>query len=470
MAACAVNPSSSPSQLSGSDPTAERTIHTLRSSNLPFYTAVWDAAKSSAGLVTFKKRFSWTSPPPANSKAAQTPRKQSVLVDIVAQGGFQWVKVSTITETRLLFDLAKAGWEAADSSDSDASGEYEDDAIVNSASSTPTSVAAPAGPSPPSNSHQIELVRLAVDLRCASRANLLRYRRPSIRFVLPKILTHPSPAIASILSHIRATGATVECGFSCAPEPSSDENSLPFSLSSVFHRLIPDPHSSLTPTVNIDCTILLALISDLSHSSHTPHSPTHHQAITQQISVEVNDPLLPASLYPALEGRDLVCTAEAAQRMREIVQQLGTETECKRASLILGHDVNDGDIYHPSLTDPSTIRTLLAAQSEYEIPPSLRLPIRVIPTRIDMDRLPAIAHAVAAELTPINQSVFLWGWEAGMTTVSSNRTVAKLIEGIIGEENERQEGEDHHIIQGPEIWLCSTARSLMGKGKGTKGG
>lgn len=421
---------------------------------------MWDAAKSSAGLVTFSKRFFWALPP-SSSKGVTEPEKASVLVDIVAQGGLEWVKVSTITETRLLFDLAKAGWEAADSS-SEASSENEDGGF-------PAPDLAAGGHSPLSNS-SIELVRLAVDLRRASRANLLRYRRPSIRFVLPKIPTYPSPPIGTILSQILATGATIECGPSSLPYQSLDGNSSPFSSPnrcSVFEKLLPNPHSSLTPTLNVDCTILLALISDLSHSPRTPHSPTHHQAITRQITLEVSDPLLPDSLYPAMEGRDLVCTAEAARRMREIVQQIGTETECQRAWLLFGHETSDGDVNKPSLTDRSIIHALLAAQSEYDVPSSLRLPIRVISAHISMQKLPPIARAVAAELTAINRSVFLFGWEAGMTTVSSNRTVAKVIEGIIGEENERRGGED--IIQGPEIWLCSTARSLVGKEKGRRG-
>lgn len=397
-------------------------------------------------------------------------------MDFVAQGGLEWVKVSTVTEKRLLFDLAKAGWEAADSSSSDASSEDEDGAFMSAASFSKPPLAA-GGPSSPSSS-SIELVRLALELRRASRANLFRYRRPSIRFVLPKLPTHPSPTVKTILSQILATGATIKCGPSSVPYPSLDGNPFaPSSLtrSSVFQNLLPDPHSSLTPTVNIDCTILLALVSDLSHSSRTPHSPTHHQAITRQITVEVSDPLLPDSLYPAMEGRELVCTVEAALRMREIVQQIGTESERKRAWLLFGHETSEGDIHQPSLTDHATINTLLAAQSEYDVPASLRLPIRVVSvTPINMDRLPPIAHAVAAQLTTINQSVFLFGWEAGMTTVSSNRSVAKVIEGIIGEENERRAGvdgeEEESIIQGPEIWLCSTARSLVGKEKGRGGG
>lgn len=498
------------SQLSIADSTAERTKHTLRSSNLPFYIAVWDAAKSSAGLVTFSKRFFWALPPlGSKGKGATEPNKASVLVDIVAQGGLEWVKVSTTTETRLLFDLAKAGWEAADSS-SDASSEDEDGGL-----SAPDFAA--DGHSSPSNS-SIELVRLAAHLQRASRANLLRYRTPSIRFVLPKISTSPSPPIRTILSQILATGATIECGPSFLPYPSINGKSpSPTSVdngSSNFEKLLRDPHASLTPTLNIDCTILLALVSDLSHFPRTPHSPTHHQAITRQITLEVSDPLLPDSLYPALEGHDLVCTDVAAARMREIVQQIGTESECQRAWLLLGHEISpnpeeDITTMPPSIIDRSVIHTLLSAHSEYPIPSDLRLPIKIITSpasaspsaqiEMSLQKLPPIARAVAAELSAINQSVFLYGWEAGITTISSNRTVAKLIEGIIGEENERRgreeekkeavgrgpggwnEGEtnggkrrkaeakeDVTIIHGPEIWLCSTARSLVGKEKGRK--
>lgn len=439
--------------------------------------------------MTFSKRFFWALPP-LGSKGATEPNKASVLVDIVAQGGLEWVKVSTTTETRLLFDLAKAGWEAADSS-SDASSEDEEGGV------SANNLAA-GGHSSPSNS-SIELVRLAAHLQRASRANLLRYRSPSVRFVLPKIPAYPSPPVRTILSQILATGATIECGPSSLPYPISDgKSSSPMSpnrcSSSIFEKLLPDPQSSLTPTLNIDCTILLALISDLSHSPRTPHSPTHHQAITRQITLEVSDPLLPDSLYPALAGRDLVCTAEAAIRMREIVQQIGTETECQRAWLLFSHETSpspeeDITTKPPSITDRGIIHTLLAAHSEYKVPSDLRLPIRIIPAssaQSSLQKLPPIARAVAAELSAINQSVFLFGWEAGITTVSSNRTVAKVIEGILGEENERrgtgrgrgrgregkgmeeEEEGDVVIVHGPEIWLCSTARSLVGKEKGRK--
>ena len=428
-------------------------MHTLRSSNLPFHSAVWDAAKSSTGLVTFNKRFYWAQPPTRSSKRNGQSKKECVLVDIVTQGGLEWVKVSTVTETRLLFQLAKAGWEA----DSSSSDDIEEENQTSTGSPSPPSTS--SLPIPATASGHIELVRLASDLRKASLATTVRYKHPTIRFFLPKLPNSLSQETLSILNHILSTGAKIQYGPQLLSFPSqiplpSPPTSCP--LLTGFPRLLPDPHASFTSVINIDCTILLALISDLSHSPCTPHSRTHHRAITRQIALEAYDPLLPDSLYPALRGRDLVCTAEAATRMREIVAQIGSETEKARGALILGDE--------PAEEAPKTHESILArfaSKSEYPVPSTLRLPIQINQTSISMTRLPPVAEKVGAQLTAINRSVFFYGWVAGITTVSSNRTVAKAIETVIL--------EDGGGVVGPDVWVCETARSLIGKDNGRRG-
>lgn len=453
-------------QLSRADPTAERTVHTLRSSNLQFYTAVWDAAKASTGLVTFNKRFYWATPPTRSSKRAGRPRKQCALVDIVSQGGLEWVKVSTVTETRLLFEQAKAGWENADSSsDDNGSSDNDEDGATND--SAPASSSPSSSPSP--SDSPIELLRLATDLHTASLATQIRYRHPKVRIVLPKIPTTPSPQTLDILNALIATGATLHVGPFLSPfSPglsSSQPNPalVPPELSTIFAKLLPNPHIFLTPTLNIDCTILLALISDLSHSPQTPHSPSHHKAITRQIELEARDHLLPECLYPALEGRNLVCTTEAATRMREIVEQIGTKSERARAELLLDEyddQENEEAVKHP----PSSLLSLFASHSEYDVPSTLRLPIFVTSAPIPdlLQQLPPVAHTVADQLSAINRSVFLYGWARGISTVSSNRAVAKVVEEIVTAQGGKK-------VMGPEVWLCATARSLVGKERQRQG-
>lgn len=379
--------------------------------------------------------------------------------------------MSTVTETRLLFEQAKAGWENADSS-SDEDSSIGDDYCSPRADQSLSN-------SPPPSTNPIELVRLAIDLKTASLATQIRYKHPTIRIVLPKIPIAPSPQTIAILDRILATGATIEIGPSRSKYPSfplsgSDPTALP--LSTIFSKLIPNLYSSLTTTLNIDCTILLALISDLSHSPRTPHSPSHHKAITRQIELEARDHLLPECLYPALEGKDMVCTAEAATRMREIVEQIGTETERIRAKLLL-NDEDAGNMYTSPSCSNQPLLSLFAAQSEYPVPSDLRLPITIksASTTELLQYLPPIAQKVAEKLSPINRSVFLYGWAKGITTISSNRAVSKVVEGIVSGELtmlDKLEGgleKGCESLVGPEVWICGTARSLVGKEKMRRG-
>ena len=165
------------------------------------------------------------------------------------------------------------------------------------------------------------------------------------------------------------------------------------------------------------------------------------------MDLEAQEHLLPSSLYPAMAGRALVCTTEAARRMREIVTLIGTPAEKARTDLLLGE--------HEDST-PAKLRAAFQEQSAYEVPADWKLPVRVVEAEVDMTRLPPVAGRVAELLSGINRSVFLYGWSEGCVTVSSNRTVVRLIEGIVEAEEE----------VGPGVWLCGTARSLVGKEKG----
>ena len=414
-------------RLAEADLTAEKTIHTLRSSNLPFYAAIWDAAKASKGLVAFSKRFYWDNRPTRDSRKAA--EKKCALVDIVAHDGEEWIKVSTITGSRLSLEVAKAKWESADSS--------SEDEGQGGCNSTPNE----------DDLVRMELVKVADDLLRASQAHRIHYKHPRVRFVLPKIPSSPSLELVPILERVRSTGAILELGDQGASMLKED----------VFPRLMPSLHPPLTDTLNVDCTILLALASDLSHTANHPILPNYTPAITRQIELETREHLLPSSLWPAMAGKDLVCTHEAAKRMKEIVDTIGTPNERARTELLL----DDG-----SIRSEQKLREALARYSDYAIPPYWRLPIRIVQAKvsehdireaIQLTTLPPIALQVADQLTDINRSVFMYGWMQSMTTVSSNQTVAKQVESIVE--------KDGRGAVGPEIWLREPARSLLGKEK-----
>ncbi|KAL4733071.1 hypothetical protein BDV11DRAFT_98835 [Aspergillus similis] len=441
-----------------------RTIHALRSSNLPFYEAVWTIAKRSCtGLVAFGKRFYWdgegerTTGKDGKNKKGKDKNKKSVLVDIVADDGEEWVKVSTISETRLLFEMAKKGWEV----DSDVDSDGEERTVLQNRD------CGDGSDDDEDDDNEIELLKLAGDMRKAANFVRVHYRHPTLRFVLPKVEEGSNPEIDDLLKSIRGYGVVVNCGedvFTSQPytKPKSDNPVVQDSVGSVqdeFRNLLPNRFKRFTSTLNVDCTLLLAMVSDLSHCKNIATSPQHHKAINRQIEIERERPLLSAELWPAMESHQLLCTSDAAKRMREIVETIGTETERKRMTILMG------DAPFTGAESASLVRELQNL-SDYQVPPRLSLPIRVVDAsaaiKLEKAKLPPIAHKVEEILSDINVSVFMYGWVSDIMTITSNRTVVKQIETMI------EEHRDDEDMKGPLIWVCDTARSLIGKEKGRK--
>lgn len=445
------------------DPELEkRLLHAMRSSNLPFYQAVWDITKMScSGLVALGKRFYWDGDikmletkkgtakgkgkgkDDGGEKQANKDKRKSVFVDIVAGDGEEWVKVSTISESRLLFDMAKKGWER------DSEDEYSDEGegpvkrtiLKNFDGSDDDD----------DDDDELELIKLARDLRKAADATRVRYRHPRLRIILPKITEGDILEIDDIIKEMRSYGIKVEC-----------QNTLVDVGASNLAHLLPQHFKKFTPTLNVDCTLLLAMVSDLSHIKDMAPSPSFHRAIVRQIEVEREKPLLPTELWPAMGDHELVSTEEASTRMREIVDTIGTKTEQTRMRIMMGHAPYDQ-------LDRESLIQKFAETSDYEVPKCWKLPLKVVEAQSVIDigkaegKLPSVADKVAEGLSDINHSVFMYGWVTGMTTISSNRTIDKQIEATI--ENSRQ-GEDDS--EGPFVWICDTARSLVGKDKDRK--
>ncbi|EUC32526.1 hypothetical protein COCCADRAFT_5790 [Bipolaris zeicola 26-R-13] len=424
-------------KLVGSEIDEEKARHYIVSSNILYYEALWSAAKRSRGLQSFRKYFFWhrhTAPAGKHttkglslSKGSQTKNKTAALVDIVAEEGSEWIRVSTVSEKRILFDLAKLGWVNDFDSDED-----EDTLDARSIGVDDED----------DDEDQVDVVRNARQLARAAQANPIRGRPPKVRFVLTRVVAGKSAPIDSVINKIRATGAIVQCGDDIPPAPAIDD---------VLPQLLIDRSRALSNTLNIDCTILLALISDISHKP-CPILDWYPGEVRAQIEEEAEEHLLPTHLYPAIKAHPMVCTREAADQMNLIVQTLATDTERLRADLLLGQ----GDWQVRSSQD---LVAEWASLSDHTVPEGFALPITVKSPNLDSltDTLPAVAHIVAAELGPLNKSIFLYGWAQNLTTLSANRGRARQIESIINEHG-LQDGE-----AGPHIWLCGESRSLIAK-------
>ncbi|KKK23736.1 hypothetical protein AOCH_005434 [Aspergillus ochraceoroseus] len=461
-----------------------RIVHALRSSNLPFYEAVWTIAKRTCtGLVALGKRFYWDQDggrsrggggggggdrgegEESAKKRPNKDKRKSVYVDIVADDGEEWVKVSTISETRLLFEMAEKGWEA-DSEDEDGQ-EGRRTVLQNFTHDAEDDEYYKDDHDDDDDDDEIELIKLAADMKKAASLVRVNYRHPRLRFVIPKIEEGQSPDIDELLKVIRSYGIIVSCGENIfTSQANAPSTSSGFALSAKDEeeevcQLLPNRFKRFTPILNVDCTLLLAIVSDLSHSKSINPSPVHHKAINRQIEVEHERPLLLTELWPAMNSHELVCTNEAAKRMREIVETIGTDTEKKRLQILMGNPPFDN-------ADTASLLEKLQDLSDHPVPSRLILPIRIVEAKPAIDsekqqgKLPAVFEKVEAILSDINYSVFMYGWACRVTTISSNRTVVKQIETII------EAHRDDEDSRGPLIWVCDTARSLIGKEKNRK--
>ena len=417
-----------------SKPESDSTNHIARSSNLPFLEHVWSAAKQSKDLVALQKRLYVDSAfkglsmgmhyvdLKANGQKEKSSRENAVVVDAITNAGRKWIKVSLVTNARLLFDLAKQGWECGDS-------DNEDDEIKSLADRD-------------DDDRDVPLLKTAKQLTKASRQFRVRTKHPAVHLVLPRIQPGETVEIDKIVEECRACGANIFCGPDLRPQPT---------LQHALESMAPDPLVNFSDTLNIDCTILLALVSEFSHAS-VSKEPWFHAALQRQVEIEDSENLLPSLLYPALSDRKLVCTYEAAKRMREIVDTIGTPSEKARTAILMGDE---------SKKSREDLVSEMQQWSAYAVPSTWQVPIVVVEQDPDhcQLRLPEAASVVSAQLTTINQSVFLYGWATGRTTITSNRSVVKQIESGL----EKYEDLDNDAW--PKIWLCPTARSLVGKEK-----
>ncbi|KUI62788.1 hypothetical protein VP1G_09912 [Cytospora mali] len=409
----------------------------------------WDAIKRTHGLLALRRRFSEKA-----SKLGQT-------VDAVVENGIEWVKVSIVTEKKLIYQMAQEGWHPDDSTeDSDDS----DDEHTG-----------------------IGIVKITTQLVKAARSNRCNTRIPQVRLVLPNLTEGRVEAVDKLLNRIRNLGTSrnregdvgilVDCANSAflqTPIPRLD---------TVFANLFRDTNlDRLTPTLNLELTILLSLVSDIAHA-HIEPKEWYSKQTQSHIEDEEHAPgVRLRHTYTALRGRRLECTQEVAREFHNVVDDLGTEDTKARAAIVLGHndlqeDSNnpvdesriDGNGVASACDEHKSERTSLVGElqklSIYPVPDDLQLPIRVVSkdefdhgeymSLIEAGKLPPVAAQVWARLDrSYNRSCHLWGWVQDITTISANSLNTRLIDATV--DAERTSALD----VGPRLYLSSLAISL----------
>lgn len=363
----------------------------IRSSGFYPHQAQWDAIKRTQGLLALQRRFSW--------KAGEI----GPTLDAVVENGVEWLKVLAMTERKLVLQMAQEGWHPDDSSDDESDDSDGDDS-------------------------GIQIIKIAKQLVKAARSNRCNTRIPRIRLVLPNVTSEDSQAVDKLLNRVRSLGISkqqegdVEILVDCA---NSDFLQSPIPpLEKVWDNLFRNTNEDrLTSTLNLELTFILSLISDIAHAEVEPKAWFSRQTASH-IEDELHAPgIRLQSAYFSLRGRSLECTQSVAREVKNVVDDLGTETCKTRAAVFFGRQgIKDIDTPRSGTAGSSpaergettreTERKRLIAElrklSKYPVPDDLQLPIQVVgedefdpenyQALIEAGKLPAVAARVSAEL------------------------------------------------------------------------
>ncbi|KAH9854602.1 hypothetical protein C2E23DRAFT_726166 [Lenzites betulinus] len=222
------------------------------STNAPYLMSVWnEVLHAPQPVVTIWQSFSEI-PQPKSIPHRGSRKPSGVKVDVVADGGKRWIRVNTTKNSRLQSEFRELDSYLTDSEDELSDGE--------------------ARPSLAPKEFDNSILRMGRSLLDAARRNPVpgSTKAPSITLRLTRLdpsSANPKehdPRIAQTIQHLRDMGIDVELG---------ERGHAHLS------QTLPAPPRRLKPTirVNLDLSVLIALISDITHSP-LPRSPAEADA------------------------------------------------------------------------------------------------------------------------------------------------------------------------------------------------
>lgn len=399
-------------------------------SNLLFFETLWDAAKKSSNLFDIRHRVCTQK----LDKPLLAPGQRIIaslgthmgskyrhsLIDLITDNGHTWVKISTITNKRLLYDLAKEAVFCDDSDDDAPTGYTIEDDL------------------------DIPILKTTKELARAATNHRIRTKPPAVHLVLPRIKLGENVEVDKIVDLCRQIpGLDVFCADNIKPPPELNEDTMDL--------MYPDPRTSFSEVLNIDTSVIVALTSEFSHTNVAVEDWFDRQRLAH-CEQEEKENFLERQVYPIIGGYELVCVREAIETYKHIVDTIGTPGERARAKIILGED---------SSKTPAQLLEELQKWSVHTVPSSLRLPVRVVNIESDLKGLPPQAKVVLENQLNPGRSVFTYGWAKKLTTVTCNGVATKQLAHGLEKFSER-EGIVLDDKVWPSMWAFSSSRPLLG--------
>ncbi|KAG5725178.1 hypothetical protein E4T56_gene10197 [Termitomyces sp. T112] len=221
------------------------------STNAPYLIAVWNEVLCAPLPVNAVFKSFPLSGPSADTRQRGAQRSPATKVDVVADNGKRWIRVNTVKNSRMLAEFREIDSYLTDSDDSS----YEK--------------MEGAKPTLAQSEFDNSILRMGRSLVVAAKANPLEGTGETPQVTLRLTRLDPSPAlekdgdprIAKTLDLLREMDINVELG-------EREEAGLPQVPTSKSRSSPPSPPLPLIPSIhiNLDLSVLIALISDLTHA------------------------------------------------------------------------------------------------------------------------------------------------------------------------------------------------------------
>ncbi|KAK2594601.1 hypothetical protein QQS21_007686 [Conoideocrella luteorostrata] len=405
----------------------------------------WDVLKRCRSFVAVNRAFQGSDKASRNAEIAKvsnmtsrekelahrTMKQQSKVEVHVVEGGAEWVDVRTIMPDRLARQMTDGAW---------GWGEHKFGDVVDE-----------------EEWRDILIAKQLKRLIAAARLNRHEYRVPRLRVVLPNIDRNTTD-VNVFLDQLTRLDPSVYVVFE--DRHSAFLRTHPPNIDRAIRSLVGSEFDSLTSTLNLDHTILINLVSDITHLRLEPQ-PWQAESTIAQIEEETSHSgLMTKEIYPILQGRRLVCTKEAAKHFHYVLSTVGTSSERERGDLLVPFKEPYKSVPH------AVIRVRLQELSIYPLPDMIQMPVTImdetwtlssIQRNFQTLHLPAVALDVAQRsgFKKSKLSILLYGWASGNVTLSSNKEIKAHLRTLV--EKYRQHNDDY----GPTIWRFHVTRNLL---------
>ncbi|KAJ6780979.1 hypothetical protein PWT90_05404 [Aphanocladium album] len=307
----------------------------------------------------------------------------------------------------------------------------------------------------------------------------------AVRLVLPNLVRGVHADVDVLLEQLPRIDPGVQLVVEDASSPFLADDDLisggtcRSGLDDMIRTLVGDSRQMLTDTLNLEHTVLVDLISDLTHL-RLASQPWQSRTTRAQIQEENARPdgVMAPTLYPLLRGRRLVCTHEAAEHFHEMLATVGTPTERERGRLLVPYHAAERD------ATPAALRARFDALSERPPPTDVQFPVEILSAdeRWDVERvrhlveegedggtdgvhgeqrprLPQVALEIVCRglLKSSKLSTYMYGWHRGIVTVTSNKEIRAHMKTWV--EAGRRSDDD----RGPQLYCVEVTRNLLAK-------